>query len=324
MLISVIVPVYNDEKYVKNCLSSIVDQTFKDIEIIVVDDGSTDNSGIICDEFSANDPRIKVIHKQNKGVSDSRNKGLEVASGDYICFVDSDDWIESDYFEKMAPIIASKKYSIILNSLVHERINGQISANPILKNKEMLSEEAIYALFRGNMFPWGVCATFFNKNTVEKIRFNTDSFFGEDFEFKYKAIKQATGILYFSSITKYHYVHRQDSSIASYSLLRKFNDLEIIKRIMSLEHNNLKEVLFFKQYIPRVLAYALVGCNSEKEDEFLRGKELRDEAINYKWKVLFSAKTSSVSKIKMLILLMPSFIGRIVSQKYINLKKQRL
>jgi len=72
------------------------------------------------------------------------------------------------------------------------------------------------------------------------------------------------------------------------------------------------------------LAYALVGCNSEKEDEFLRGKELRDEAINYKWKVLFSAKTSSVSKIKMLILLMPSFIGRIVSQKYINLKKQRL
>lgn len=324
MLISVIVPVYNDEKYIKNCLESIANQTFKDIEIIVVDDGSTDNSGIICDEFSINDPRFKVIHKQNKGVCDSRNKGLEIASGEYICFVDSDDWIENDYFETMKAILISKKYSIIFNPLIQEKINGKIAVNSLLTDKELLGEESIYYLFCENLFSWGVVSTFFKRNTLEQIRFNLESVFGEDFEFKYKAIKQATGVLYFSSITKYHYVYRQDSSIVSYSIIKKANDLEIIKKIMSQETSHFKEILFWKQYIPRILAYALIGCNSNDKDEFLKGRELRNEVLIYKWKVLFYAKSSFVSKIKMLILLMPSFLERIVANIYINLKSNRL
>lgn len=94
--ISIIVPVYNVEKYLRKCIDSILNQTFKDFELILIDDGSTDESGKICDEYNLKDNRIKVIHKENGGLSSARNAGLDIAQGEYIGFVDSDDWIESD------------------------------------------------------------------------------------------------------------------------------------------------------------------------------------------------------------------------------------
>lgn len=94
--ISVVVPVYNVEQYVETCIKSIQAQTFSNIEIILIDDGSSDSSGIICDEFAEEDDRIIVIHKENGGLSDARNAGLSIARGEYICFIDSDDWIEPE------------------------------------------------------------------------------------------------------------------------------------------------------------------------------------------------------------------------------------
>lgn len=100
-LISIIVPVYNVEGYLKKCVESILNQSYKNIEVILVNDGSTDNGPKICDEYAKKDNRIKVIHKVNSGVSDTRNIGLEIAKGKYVSFVDSDDWIEIDYIQKL-------------------------------------------------------------------------------------------------------------------------------------------------------------------------------------------------------------------------------
>ena len=100
-LISVVVPVYNVENYLEKCVSSITNQTYKNLEIILVNDGSKDNSGAICDDLAKNDSRIKVIHKENGGLSDARNTGINVATGEYIGFVDSDDWIERDMYEQL-------------------------------------------------------------------------------------------------------------------------------------------------------------------------------------------------------------------------------
>ena len=97
-LISIIVPVYNVENYLRKCVDSIINQSYKNLEIILVDDGSTDSSGKICDEYSLKDSRIKVIHKKNGGLSDARNAGMEIASGDFWGFVDSDDYIDSDMY----------------------------------------------------------------------------------------------------------------------------------------------------------------------------------------------------------------------------------
>ena len=97
--ISVIIPVYNVEKYLKRCLDSVINQTYKNLEIILIDDGSTDNSGKICDEYAEKDKRIIVVHKENNGVSEARNNGLDICTGGYIGFIDSDDWVAKNYFE---------------------------------------------------------------------------------------------------------------------------------------------------------------------------------------------------------------------------------
>lgn len=98
-LVSVIVPVYKVEKYLHRCIDSIINQTYKNLEIILVDDGSPDNCGKICDEYAEKDNRIKVIHKSNGGLSSARNAGLDVANGDYVYFVDSDDYIDTKLVE---------------------------------------------------------------------------------------------------------------------------------------------------------------------------------------------------------------------------------
>ena len=118
-LISVIVPIYGVEKYLEQCLDSILNQTYRQLEIILIDDGSTDRCGEICDRYASRDSRIKVIHQTNQGLSAARNVGMDMATGEYISFIDSDDYIDLHFYEKMvqgfldypnAPIIACLVY----------------------------------------------------------------------------------------------------------------------------------------------------------------------------------------------------------------------
>ena len=130
-LISVIVPVYNVEEYLPKCLESIINQTYKNLEIILVDDGSTDNSGIICEDYAEKDKRIKVVHQTNLGISAARNAGLDLCSGDYITFVDSDDYIECDEIEVLVD-------QIVPNGIV---CNG---STIIYQNKKIIKNQKGY------------------------------------------------------------------------------------------------------------------------------------------------------------------------------------
>ena len=129
--VSVIVPVYNVEKYLKQCLDSIVDQTLEDLEIVLVDDGSVDSSGTICDEYAKKDSRIEVIHKANGGLSDARNVGISKAKGRYIGFVDSDDYIKEDMYEILLNLI--KKYDADVSIC---NLYDVIDGNECIRNKE--------------------------------------------------------------------------------------------------------------------------------------------------------------------------------------------
>ena len=100
-LVSIIIPVYNVEKYLAECIESVLKQTYQNIEILLIDDGSPDNSGKICDEYEEKDSRVRVIHKENGGVSSARNVGLEQANGEYITFIDSDDFVSESYIEEL-------------------------------------------------------------------------------------------------------------------------------------------------------------------------------------------------------------------------------
>ena len=138
--ISVVVPVYNVEKYLEQCLNSIINQTFKDIEIICINDGSKDNSLKIIEEFAAKDKRIRIINKENEGISAARNQGMGLAQGEYISFIDSDDWIEENYLEAL--YTAAKKYDsdIACSSII--RVTGKRHRKKIIYKKEEFTTES--------------------------------------------------------------------------------------------------------------------------------------------------------------------------------------
>lgn len=142
--ISIIVPVYNVEKYLSKCIESIINQNYKDIEIILVNDGSTDNSGEICDKYMQKDKRIRVIHKINEGVSIARNTGLKVATGEYIAFVDGDDFVHEDIYTKLISIIDNSKYDLVMCRFYRSFANEKnvIEQEPLRQGE--YSKESIY------------------------------------------------------------------------------------------------------------------------------------------------------------------------------------
>lgn len=153
-LISIIVPVYNVEEYLDNCMDSIVNQTYNNLEILLIDDGSTDQSSAMCDRWAIKDKRIKVIHKKNGGLSDARNAGIQTATGQYIAFVDSDDWIEKYYIEYLYRAIKETGAEISACE-IRQVIDGQKTEklnNEALSQIKCTTEEALATILKGNGF----------------------------------------------------------------------------------------------------------------------------------------------------------------------------
>lgn len=149
--ISIIVPIYKVEIYLRKCVDSIVNQTYKNIEILLIDDGSPDNCGIICDEYAKKDERIKVIHKKNGGLSDARNYGIEASSGDYIMFVDSDDYISKDMCEILLKKALENNADIVscnFKEIYIDNFEEEINKQSIKKSLEIYTNlEVIYKYF---------------------------------------------------------------------------------------------------------------------------------------------------------------------------------
>lgn len=210
-LISVIVPVYNVEEYLPKCLDSIINQTYKNIEIIIVNDGSTDKSGIICDEYANKDIRIKVIHKENGGLSDARNRGIDIANGDYIGFVDSDDYIAEDMYEYLYDFAVENDLDVAMCSSCDvykdKIIRPKNFKSIILEDKEKIIENIFVNQHGGSGI--GVCNKLFKYNVIKNIRFD----FGKTYEDVYFALKWIGNTNKFGrdSEVKYYYVQREES-----------------------------------------------------------------------------------------------------------------
>lgn len=212
--ISIIVPVYNVGYYLRNCLESILAQTFTDFEVIVVNDGSTDSSGVICDEFADQDNRIKVIHKDYGGVSSARNAGLNKANGDFIGFVDGDDKIETEMYEKLYKLCLETGSDISICKLGRE-IDGRL-INPNLDKEaiiELSNEEAMRELFKGKLFRFSLCNKLFRKQCFSGVTF-PEGRIHEDLSTTYKLFGN-TGKSVYTSYIGYIYVKRSQSILTS-------------------------------------------------------------------------------------------------------------
>lgn len=202
-MISVIVPVYNVEPYLRKCLDSILAQTYRDLEILVIDDGSKDESGAICDEYAEKDNRIRVFHTENKGLSCARNLGLDNAKGDWIGFVDSDDWIEPDMYEALMRKAEETGVDIVECGVLTEYATRTIKYSAI--NATVSSTEALNALIKGSIRTQ-VWNKIYRSSLFNNIRFPDGQAY-EDISTTYKLLVSAkvTGIVPFA----YHYIQRE-------------------------------------------------------------------------------------------------------------------
>lgn len=229
--VSIIVPVYNVEKYIEKCVNSICQQDYENLQVILIDDGSKDNSGRICDKFSEIDSRIVVLHQNNSGVSVARNNGLDVAEGKYIGFVDSDDYLEKDYISTL--VQEMEKYDLSICGF-YEDIDDNIIIRTSGNKRQLGQREAMTVLFKENGYRGYLWNKLFVRDIIEqdKLRFDIEISVWEDVLFVFEYLCKCKNV-YYNPFPKYHYVYREGSASHGENVIKKTYSAIIAKNIIS-------------------------------------------------------------------------------------------
>lgn len=244
--ISIIIPVYNVEEYLEECIKSIIKQTYTNLEIILIDDGSTDESGKICDEYKKKDNRITVIHQQNQGISVARNVGIELSKGEYIQFVDSDDFIKTNMVEDLYNII--KKEDVDLVSCSHYiYTNGNVQEKEYSEKIEVYTQsEAIKSLILDKSIRFFAVDKLYKKELWQNVRFPIGRRF-EDIATTPKIFKKVQKIAFYDK-PLYYYRQREGSIMSKRS---KEQQLEYIQSILEMQQeltNIVQDVQYYLNY----------------------------------------------------------------------------
>jgi len=247
-LISVIVPVYRAEKYLNRCIESIVNQTYTCIEVILVDDGSPDNCPIMCDKWARQDKRIRVIHQVNSGLSAARNAGLDIVQGEYIGFIDSDDFINPNFLQVMYDMMIKYKADIVsvdsFDFVYNREIKMFDTSLDRLNVKVFRRDEALKEYFvpkQKRIIHHGVCMKLFRSICFGKLRFKVGSLH-EDLYVTYKLLDKAS-IFVFIPVKFYYYNHGNQGSICTCYKFKNFSD-ELNATVEMLKYFEDNEILF--------------------------------------------------------------------------------
>lgn len=313
--ITVIVPVYNVEKYLDKCIESIVNQTYKNLEIILVDDGSTDGSPVICDEWANKDYRIKVVHKNNKGASCARNSGLEIASGDYITFVDSDDYVDTNLYESLFNLLKKYGADAAACGMVRESCNGY---------KEVWADHSIHEFCRNDLLKWigeasGIlpvspCNKLFSKDSIKNIKFDENLKYAEDTLFNFEVAQNIDKLVLFSE-PLYHYVNNSDSVSHISFDEHRFDEHRVMDKIFALSS---KDADVFQYCVKgdvlksfRTIKEMCVSGNCIN-----RFNEIRNRIISHKTEILKSGIYSRATKFKTVFLFIAPNVYKIMIKSY--------
>lgn len=321
-LISVIVPVYNMEQYLERCVNSIVDQTYRNLEIILVDDGSTDRSPRMCDEYAAKDGRIKVVHKVNGGLSDARNAGLQVATGTYIGYVDSDDWIEPQMYQRMYEAciehqaqVAVCRYAKIYRDHVDREGNGQVTVfdrEGILKI--YLTDQPEYVVYNS------VWSKLFAREVVEGVLFPVGKN-SEDIMYTTKAFCKLEKAVYIDECL-YDYVLDREGSIMNVNRTQRMFQDEIpfwrehitcIREMVSKDMGDMAAYYFYRRLLSYYMELA-VGEETRIAAKRIAGI-MRDERAEIR-RVYTNAFEGKGDVIRMQLFLVSPRLYRSVNQIY--------
>lgn len=210
-LVSILVPCYNCEKFLENCLNSLINQSYKNLEIVCVNDGSIDNTLEILNNFALKDKRIKVFNKENeKSISKTRNFLLEKANGKYLTWVDSDDWVEKNYILDMVNAMENKNVDLVICGYQKDK---KINAKQKIQSKKIYTLnniDAIKEIATGKLFQGFVCTKLYKTNMIKSFSFSDNISYGEDLLFNYEYLK-TIGLVYYFNNSNYHYVFNKKS-----------------------------------------------------------------------------------------------------------------
>lgn len=238
-MISVIVPIYNVEKYLKECIDSIIKQTYKDIEIILVDDGSPDRCSELCDNYALQDSRIKVVHKKNGGLSSARNAGIDIASGEWLVFIDSDDYIHSEMLTKMMEAQIATDASLVVCDFCSFSDSGK-AVRRTSNNGEITvysPYEACEAFFSRKGIGWNAWNKLYHRTLFDTIRF-PEGIYCEDKATIYKLYLKSNKVVYVHECL-YYYRLRQGSIMQDKPLRLYYDTLKINETICNdMRHEN--------------------------------------------------------------------------------------
>ncbi len=290
-LISVIIPVYNTQQYLKQCIDSVINQTYKNLEIILVDDGSSDDSPKICDEHALKDNRIKVIHKQNGGESSARNAGLKIAKGCYIGFVDSDDFIAPDMYEFLYNLLLKNKADVSCCNMFEFK-DGKYVPSVKLQEEDLFEFNEVLS-FKQGLYVWN---RLYDRMLIGNAHFNENFILCQDVDFNFNVLKNAKNIV-FSKEPKYYYFNNG----GSISRKKRFENgyigaIEIYDKLIEYcKKNNLKDALQtnkWKQFywiIKFLFIVAQTGCDKKESLDFLLRRVRKDIGYWFFWN--YSIKT---------------------------------
>ena len=313
-LISVIVPIYNVEKYLDNCVSTICKQTYSNLEIILVDDGSSDKCPEMCDAYERKDSRIRVIHKDNGGLSDARNCGIREAKGTLITCIDSDDYIADDFIEYLYNLLTNAKADISICNFVKTQSLNENKIDSSDDRIEFTSEQAIQEMLYARTFTTSAWGKLYRKILFDKVEYPIGKY-SEDMFTTYRLIEKANKVVYGNKVC-YYYVHRPNSILTG-SFSDKHLDVFEALHIM-MDSGILKSKEANKAYKSQMVS-SMAELIEKKPPINEKVQELWEETKKYRFEVLCDSKASKrVRAQACLMLLGYKFTEKIIVAYYKN------
>lgn len=241
-LISVIIPAYNIEPYIARCLDSVLAQSYTNLEIIIVNDGSKDNTGNILEEYKKKDDRIRVIHKENTGVSDTRNKGIDAATGEYIGFVDGDDVIHQDMYKTL--LENAIKYDADISHCGYQMVFPNRTDDYYGTEKLVLQDnhKGVFDLLDASYVEPGLCIKLYRRDLIGKYRLDKSIRINEDLLFNYDMFKKAKKSVYEDKMLYYYMVRSASASTQKTNRYKILNPVDVMRHIMNNEEGELQAI----------------------------------------------------------------------------------
>lgn len=307
-MISIIIPAYNAEKDIEKCINSVLHQTYKNLEIIIMNDGSTDNTKQIIEGLEKKDSRIIVIHKENTGVSDTRNVGLEIAKGDYIGFIDSDDEVNPEMYETL--LLNMVKHNADISHCGFELVGENLSRvfNGTGETYIQSQKEALVSLLKADIFEPAVWNKLYKKDVVKNIKFDTAIKFNEDLLFNVKAFKNANKIV-FEDLPLYKYIYNPLSasrSTPNYKIqesVLKVTEL-VYEKLQGLNIDNVRNQFYVNKLISVYRAFfddgthhSSLGIETKKRLKRSKDKFLDIRTIYLKYSLLYFSSLFKISRL---------------------------